>query len=126
MLPSLIFIFSIGALVQFAFAYCRSLLLAYAKVQVSEHTLQLAGLIGEIFRPHEFGRLMALVDMQVSPGDDGAEIRVITFYHELLRSARILVSPLGRGASTWFDRELSLCTHFAAVTLDRRLSVVTE
>lgn len=126
MLPSLIFIFSIGALVQFGLAYCRSLLLAYAKVEVSEHTLQLAGLIGEIFKPHEFSRLMALVDVQPSPGDDGAEIRAITFYRELLRSARILVAPLGRGASTWFDQELSLCTHFAAVTLDRRLSVVTQ
>lgn len=126
MIPSLIFTLSLSALVQFALAYCRSLLIAYAKVEVSEHTLQLAGLIGEIFGPREFDRLMALVNQQESPGDDNTEIRVITLYHDLLKTARILVSPLGRNASDWFDSELSLCTHFAAVTLDRRFSTVTH
>jgi len=126
MIPSLIFMFSVGALAQFALAYCRSLLLAYAKVEVSEHTLQLAGLIGEIFRPHEFARLMALIDMQESPGDDTFEIRTIKLYHDLLMSFRILLSPMGCCASIWLDRELSRCTHFAAVTLDRRLSAVTQ
>jgi hypothetical protein len=107
-------------------AYCRTLLLAYAKVEVSEHTLQLAGLIGEIFRPHEFSRLMALVEMQASPGDDATEIIAITLYHGLLMSVRLLVSLLERSTSNCFDRELSHCTHFAAVTRGRRLAAVPQ
>jgi len=122
MIPALIFTFSLCALGQFALAYCQSLLLAYAKVEISEKTLQLIGANREVFEASDFNRLMVLARKEHNPADDVTEIRTIKLYQGFLQVVRFLVSPLGSGATGWFDGDLLRCTHFAAVTLDRRLS----
>jgi hypothetical protein len=125
MIASLVFIFSLGALGQFAIAYCRTLLLAYNKVELSQHVREFTG-IGDSLAPSDFQRLLQFVRLAPPLADDATEIRVVSIYFRLARVAGALVSPLSRQASRWFEQELERCSYFAAVTLDRRLVIATE
>ena len=124
MIASLIFILSLGALGQFGVAYCQTLLLAYNKVELSQRVREVAD-IGERLAPSDFDRLLQLVRLAPPLADDATEIRAVSIYFRLASAAGVLVSPLSRKASQWFENELAHCSHFAAVTLDRRL-VATE
>lgn len=125
MIASLVFLFSLGALGQFAIAYCRTLLLAYNKVELSQHVREVTG-IGEALAPSDFQRLLQLVRLAPPLGDDATEIRAVSIYFRLARVAGALVSPLSQKASLWFEQELKRCSYFAAVTLDRRLVPASE
>jgi hypothetical protein len=120
MIASLIFIFSLGALGQFAVVYCRTLLLAYNKVELSPNVREITG-IGDALAPPDFHRLLQLVRLAPPLADDAAEIRAVSMYFGLVRAAGTVLSPLSRKASQWFENELAHCSYFAAVTLDRRL-----
>jgi hypothetical protein len=116
-----ILILSGGALAQFLLAYCRALLLTYAKVGLSPRALDLTGLAGETWEPREFDRVMGLARLAPNPRDDAGEIRTITAYCRVMRIAGSLLAPFSRTAREWIRQELSRCTYFAVVTLDRRL-----
>lgn len=121
MIAVCILIMSFGAVAQFVLAYCRTLLLTYSKVDVSASALDITGLSGESWEPREFGRVMALARHASSRHDDAAEIRAITAYYRVMGTAGRILGPLSRAAGEWIQQELSRCTYFAAVTLDRRL-----
>jgi hypothetical protein len=125
MIASLVFLFSLGALGQFAIAYCRTLLLAYNKVELSQRVREVTG-IGDTLAPSDFQRLLKLVRLAPRLSDDATEIRAVSIYFRLARVAGALASPLSRQAAQWFEQELERCSYFAAVTLDRRLVIATE
>lgn len=125
MIASLVFLFSLGALGQFAIAYCRTLLLAYNKVELSQHVREFTG-IGDTLAPSDLHRLLQLVRLAPPLADDATEIRAVSIYFRLARVAGALLSPLSRQASRWFEQQLQRCSYFAAVTLDRRLVPVSE
>jgi hypothetical protein len=125
MIASFVFLFSLGALVQFAIAYCRTLLLAYNKVELSQRVREVTG-IGDTLAPSDFQRLLQFVRQAPPLADDATEIRAVSIYFRLARVAGALASPLSRQASLWFKNELARCSYFAAVTLDRRLVIATE
>jgi hypothetical protein len=120
MIASLVFLFSLGALAQFAIAYCRTLLLAYNKVELSQRVREVTG-IGNTLAPSDFQRLLQFVRLAPPLADDATEIRVVSIYFRLARVTGALASPLSRQVSRWFENELARCSYFAAVTLDRRL-----
>jgi len=121
MIASLIFIFSLGALGQFALAYCRTLLLAYNKVELSARLREITG-IDEGIAANDFDRLLSLVRLAPPLADDEAEIRAVKAYYRIARITNAIVSPLSRQAGQWLNQELQRCSYFAAVTLDRRLA----
>lgn len=125
MIASLVFIFSLGAMGQFAIAYCRTLILAYNKVELSQRVREVTGM-GDTLAPSDFHRMLEFVRLAPPLGDDAAEIRVVSIYFRLARVAGALVSPLSRQASRWFEQEFERCSYFAAVTLDRRLVTLSE
>jgi hypothetical protein len=125
MIASLVFLFSLGALAQFAIAYCRTLLLAYNKVELSQRVREVTG-IGDTLAPSDFQRLLQLVRLAPPLADDATEIRAVSIYFRLAHMAGALLSPLSHQASHWFESELARCSYFAAVTLDRRLVPVSE
>lgn len=122
MIAASILILSVAALGQFYMAYCRSLLAAYSKVELSAHVREVAKIQSELADPAEFHRLMVLVRVAPDPGDDAMEIRAIGTYHGLVRLAGKLTARLPGRIANWIDQELKTCTYFAAVTLDRRLA----
>jgi hypothetical protein len=126
MIPALLLLLSIAALVQFSFAFCRSLLLTYSKVELSDRVREVTGLSGETVEVGEFSRLMNLVFLAPDPGDDAMEIRSVTLYHALVVVARWFVSRVWEAGCNWCENELRRCAHFAAVTLDRRLAPAVQ
>jgi hypothetical protein len=126
MIPALLLLLSIAALVQFSFAFCRSLLLTYSKVELSERVREVTGLSGEAIEASEFSRLMNLVFLASDPGDDAMEIRSISAYHTLVVVAHWLVSRIWEAGCDWCENELRRCAYFAAVSLDRRLAPVVQ
>jgi hypothetical protein len=121
-----ILMFGAAALVQFSLAYCRTLLMAYEKVELSPKTQQVIGLDGAGIEPYSFHRLMVIVSLAPDPGDDAMEIRTVGLYYRIMRLAGWLSSPLSQRVSNWFEKELARCTYFAAVSLDRRLAVAAQ
>ena len=121
-----IFVFVIAALWQFSFAYCRTLLATYSKVELSGKLQKVMGLTVDTIAPHEFDRLMALVCVAPDPCDDAAEITSVSLYYRIMKMAAAISSLLSEAASNWCRGELARCSYFAAVTLDRRLVPVAE
>lgn len=122
MISILILVFTLGALGQFFVAYCRTLLLTYEKVEITQRTRDVTGLAGNAVPPNEFARLMQLLRVAPDPGDDATEIAAVSVYFHVMNVVGSLVSPLSQSSSRWIDRELSRCAYFAAITLDRRLA----
>ena len=121
-----IFVFVIAALWQFSFAYCRTLLATCSKVELSSKIQKVMGLTVDTIAPHEFDRLMALVQVAPDPGDDTAEITAVSLYYRIMTMAAAVSSLISVGARNWCRGELARCSYFAAVTLDRRLVPVAE
>jgi hypothetical protein len=120
------FVFVLAALWQFSFAYCRTLLATYSKVELSGRVEKLMGLRLDSIEPRGFDRLMVLVRVAPDPGDDAMEITAVCLYHRILRMAAATSSLLSERVSNWCRSELARCSYFAAVTLDRRLVPVVE
>lgn len=110
---------------QFAVSYCRALLLNSTEITVSKRVQEVAG-VTETCSPLDFDRVMQLIRFAPQLRDDAGQMRAISVYYRLTRIASALISPLSREASNWFERELSCCTHFAAVALDRRIVPTDE
>jgi hypothetical protein len=121
-----ILVFVVVALSQFSFAYCRTLLATYSKVELSGKIEKIMGLTVDTIEPREFDRLMVLVRIAPDPGDDATEITAVSLYYRFMKLAVAIASPLSDGASNWCRSELARCCHFAAVTLDRRLVPLAE
>jgi hypothetical protein len=122
MIPSIIFAFSFGALVQFALSYCRTLLLTYGEVELSDRVREIVDITPQSCRPYDFERLLQLVRFAPQTEDDASQMRAIKAYYRVTRFASKAMAPISREASEWLQTELSRCTHFAAVALDRRLA----
>ncbi|HEV2205069.1 MAG TPA: hypothetical protein VGR36_00925 [Candidatus Acidoferrales bacterium] len=125
MIASLIFVLSLGALAQFAVSYCRTLLLNSNEITLSTRLQEVAG-VSEYCSPADFDRIVQLIRFAPQMRDDAGQMRAISLYYRLTRVVSTLVSPLSREASNWFDSELSRCSHFAAVALDRRLATAAK
>jgi hypothetical protein len=126
MISAFMLVLTIGALIQFFFAYSRTLLLTYSKVEISERTREVSGVAIESVQPEDFPRLMTLLRVAPDPLDDAAELRAVSIYFRAVQLAHWLVSPLSGAVKEWSHFELGRCAHFAAVALDRRISPVTQ
>ncbi|MGH9744684.1 MAG: hypothetical protein ACRD59_01065 [Candidatus Acidiferrales bacterium] len=118
---TLILVFSVGSLAQFSLAYCRTLLIAYGKVEISDRAREIAAIHTQSVQPEMFSHLNCLLRLVPEPGDDSAEIGIVNAYFAAMSLLRGLFGPVSARVSQWFEGELSMCAHFAAVTLDRRL-----
>lgn len=106
-------------------SYCRSLLLAYAQIELSAATREMIGIQSQEIAGAQFRRLLGLVRLAPNPGDDKWELRVVSTYYRAVRLAGFLTKPLGAAASKWVEHQTSLCAYFAAAALDRRIAAVT-
>ncbi len=122
MIAALIGIFSIAALLQFFVSYCRSVIAAYSKVELSDQVREVAGITAQPVNGDEFRRLISLVRLCPERGDDGMEIRLVGAYHRMLSGARGALRSIVPAIAAWAEREREHCSYFAAVALDRRIA----
>jgi hypothetical protein len=122
MIAALIFVISIGALLQFFISYCRSVIAAYSKVELSDQVRDVAGIAAQPVSGDEYRRLVSLVRLCPERGDDGMEIRLVSAYHGMMGAARGMLRSIVPAIAGWAEREREHCSYFAAVTLDRRIA----
>lgn len=122
MIAALICVVSLAALLQFFASYCRSVLAATGKVELSERVREVAGVGRRSVAAGDFYRFLQLVRLCPEHEADGAELRAVGIYYSLLhvlgRLSRVLVPRV----AAWAERECQSCSYFAAVALDRRIS----
>ena len=121
-----ILLFGMAALTEFSFAYCHTLIVTYEKVELSPKVHEIIERNGAEIEPQAFHRLMVIVRLAPDPGDDAMEIRTVRLYYAFVRLAELISAPFSRRACEWFDKELSRCSYFAAVSLDRRLAATAQ
>ncbi|MFZ3199895.1 MAG: hypothetical protein ACLQMT_06300 [Candidatus Acidiferrales bacterium] len=126
MMSAIIFVCCFGAAGQFLVAYCRTLLAGSDSLVISDHTREVAGIHGKTLDPCEFNRLLGLARMTGIPAADTTQLRAVKSYYRILSLAERLLSSRSPEALQWIERELSRCTYFAAVSLDRRLVPVAN
>jgi hypothetical protein len=121
MIAALIVVISLAALLQFFISYCRSMLAAYGKVELSEQVREITGLEKEPVTGEEFKRVLQLVHLCPDRGDDVFEIRLVGTYYALLDFVHAMMGWLSPAITGWADHERQSCSYFAAVALDRRI-----
>ena len=117
---------SVLAIVQFFVSYCRSVLTAAGRVELSERTRKAAGIPTPQPEEQEFDRLLELAELCPVPGKGIPETGAIVAYHRALGVLRQLAAGKSGTLSNWVDRERGRCTYFAAVVLDQRLSFTQD
>lgn len=122
MMAILIFVFTFAALLQFCVFYCRSLIAAYRKVELSEQVREVTGIESETVAGDEFDRLVQLVHLCPQRNDEGLGIQAVGAYYHLLNLLRGAFRPVAPGLVGWAERERQNCSYFAAVALDRRIA----
>lgn len=122
MIAILIFALAVGALLQFFISYCRSLIISYSEVVLSQEAREWTALQPGPVRGEDFGRLLGLLRSSHVPGDDSAELGVARLYY-LLVSALHSLCPARAQLRQAFANERGACAHMLAVAVERRLTV---
>jgi len=121
MMGALIFVCSVILLLQFFVSYCRSLIGASVKHQLSPEVLDVTGL-SRATSGEDFARVSQLLQLCPDRPEDRSPVRAVGAYFRLLNFVRSTLALLAPSARTWVESERSRCTYFAAVTLDRRIA----
>ena len=122
MIAALILAISVAAMLQFFVSYCRSVIAACRKMELSEQAREVTGIENRLVPGDEFHRLVQLVRLCPELGDDGNELRAVRGYYSLLSLLRAAFGRLAPQVALWAEREREGCAYFAAVALDRRIA----
>jgi hypothetical protein len=121
MMAALIFACSVVFLLQFFVSYCRSLIAASVKHELSSEVLDVTG-ISAAASGEDFARVVQLLMLCPDRPEDRGEIRAIGAYFRLLSFVRGTVARVAPSIQAWTEKERGQCTYFAAVALDRRIA----
>lgn len=126
MIAALILLFSLGLLTQFFFCYTRLVVLSSRKLALSQHVLEIAGIESHAIPGEQFRYLLQLADLCPLAGKQENSIRAVKIYFRALGIlapvAKFFAPPLG----SWLEGERQGCSYFAALLLDRRLTMNRE
>ncbi len=125
-IAALICAISLALMMQFFVSYCRSVIAASRKSELSERVREVAGIQDQRVRGEEFTRLIQLLHLCPGRGDDTGELRAVGMYYALLDGMNKVVRPISQAVARWAESERESCSYFAAVALDRRISYSRE
>ena len=121
MMAGIILACSIVLLLQFFVSYCRSLIAASSKQVLSPEVQDVTG-ISATASGEDFTRVMQLLQLCPERREDRNSIQAIGTYFRLLNFLRSTVTRIAPSTRDWTESERGLCTYFAAVALERRIS----
>jgi hypothetical protein len=121
MMASLIFVFSLAALLQFFVSYCRSLIAASARRSLSPDVQEVIG-ITKSATGEDYERVMQFLHLCPERREDRHGIQAIGAYFRLLGVVRTTIGTIVPSLRVWTESERSQCAYFAAVALDRRIA----
>lgn len=119
MIPVFILAFSVFALAKFGIAQWRLILLSAADYQLSESLHLSTGIDAAAIGPQDFGKLKGFCD-NLSPEmkKTSSWLKEVSLYYRLVALVEKL--PV---LSFWANREMQLCSRYAAVVLDQNLAM---
>ncbi len=109
-------------LIQFFVAYCRSLLSATYRLELSVEAHQVTGIEDHLVRGDDFARMLHLLRLCPESGNDRVQLTSVRTYYSLVSMLRMVFAPVVPAVADWTDRERAACGYFAAVALDRRIA----
>ena len=122
MMAAGIFVFSAAALLQFFISYCRSLIAASSKQVLSSEVKEVTG-IQRAASGDDFKRVMQLLQLCPESPEDRNGVQAIGAYFGLLNFLRATLARVVPSMYEWTESERGLCAYFAAVALERRISL---
>lgn len=122
MIAASICVISIAVIFQFFVFYCRLVIAASRRSELSEGVREIAGIAGKKVPAEDFERLLQFVHLCPKRSGDGAKIRAVEVYYNLLHAVGQLAHRAMPRAIAWVERERQNCSYFAAVYLDRSIS----
>jgi hypothetical protein len=119
MIPIFILGFSLLALVRFGIAQWRLILLSAASHQLSDSLQLSTGFDGAAIGPQDFGKLKGFLE-ELSPETKRTSswLKEVSAYYRIIALFEKLPS-----LSAWANREMQLCSRYAAVVLDQNLAM---
>lgn len=119
MIPVFILGFSLVALARFGIAQWRLILLSAANHQLSDSLQLSTGIDGAAIGPQDFGTLKGICE-QMSPESKKTSswLKEVSVYYRIIALVEKLPS-----LSSWANREMQLCSRYAAVVLDQNLAL---
>jgi len=121
MMAAFILACSIVFLLQFFISYCRSLIAASAREQLSQEVQEVTGL-KQPATEEEFARVVQLLQLCPERPEERGEINLIRTYFRMLGVVRVTIARIVPSLERWASAERSQCTHFVAVVLGRRIA----
>jgi hypothetical protein len=122
MITALIFAISFLTLLEFFVSYCRSVITASRRYELSEQAREISGMTSRSVQGDQFRRLVQLLALCPEPGGDSIQVRALSAYFSLLGLLRAALQWAAPSASQWIESERGGCAYVAAVALDRRIT----
>jgi len=118
---ALLFAISIVALSQFALYYLRAILVVTAEQPLSDQLLALASLQQSTLSGHDFKAITSLHDLTLGLDRNRPGLGFVSLYYRITESIGSLAGRHLPSLAGWSAREMTLCTRYAAVQVDRSL-----
>lgn len=119
MIPVFILGFSLFALAKFGIAQWRLILLCAADYQLSESLQFSTGIDAAAIGPHDFGKLKGFCEgLSPEMKKTSSWLKEVAAYYRIIALVEKLPS-----LSSWANREMQLCSRYAAVVLDQNLAM---
>lgn len=122
MVAAVLLIVSAVALGQFALYYWRAVLAGIASQPLSERINDAAGINCHAIGPADFATMMNLHDLTPGLREHREGLRTVRVYYAGLESLARFSGLRFPRLADWANREMTTCSRYAAVLLDRRLA----
>jgi hypothetical protein len=121
LIATIMFAISGAALGQFALYYWRSVVAGVAAQPVSDRVRKAAGLASESVGSADFRAVMDLHGLTPGLKDDGGDLRAVRAYYRVVEMLGRLAGFRLPVVAAWSEREMTTCSRYVAVLVDRRL-----
>jgi len=125
MMAAFILAFSLLTLLMFFVSYCRSLTASTLNTTLTAEVLDITGIQAKA-SGRDFARVMQMLQLCPDRPEDRSRLQVVSAYYLLLNLLDQAFAKLAPAVGTWAEAERAGCTHFAAVTLGRRIALNRE
>lgn len=121
LIATIMFAISGAALGQFALYYWRSIVAGVAAQPVSDRVRKAAGLAGASVGPADFQAVMGLHGLTPGLKHDDGNLRIVRAYYSVVEALGRLAGFRLPAVAAWSEREMTTCSRYVAVLVDRRL-----
>jgi len=121
MIAAIMFAIAAAALGQFMLYYWRSVVAGVAAQPVSDRMRNAAGLAGGSVGPADFQAVMDLHGLTPGLKHDDGNLRTVRAYYSVVEALGRLAGFRLPAVAAWSEREMTTCSRYVAVLVDRRL-----